>query len=101
MTDILIGKVGYTHDRTLLDGPNEAKRFIELDLGNLISLFLIRLLDRLGVVFNLLNEKCTLEDVQVMTDVLSYFGILGGCFPHTENIILLNIPHATLGNSLN
>ena len=101
MTNILVGQVGDTHDGSFLDGPGELHVLVELNLGHFVTTFLITLLHQHYVLFDLLNQEGTLEDVEVVVDILFDLGVLRCGFPHTENIVLLNVPNTALSDCLN
>ena len=98
MTDVLIGQVGDTHDGALLDGPGELQVFFKLQRGYLITPFLIALLHRRTLVLDLFEEECALEDIHVVLDALLHFCIFQGSLPHTEDIVLLNVPDTAFGD---
>ena len=97
MAYVLVGEVGHTHDGTLLDGELHVRVLIELDVGNLEPAGLI-LLDDLGFVdFHFLHFEGAADDVEVVSEVLLQVGFLFGCLKHAEDVVLLHVPDATLG----
>ena len=100
MTDILVGEISHARDGTLLDGPEIVTALVELDGSDLVAALLVALLRGSTVVGQFLNEEGALENIDVVVDVLLHFRIFRSCIEHTENIVLLYIPDAALGDSL-
>ena len=101
MTDILVGEVSDTHDGALFDRPCELEALFELDIHNFIATLLVALSHCGGFILDLLDEEGTLEDVEIVLNVFFYFCVFRSSLPHTEHIVLLNVPDTVLGNCFN
>ena len=92
MTDVLVGEVGDTHDRALLDGKLLVL-VVDAESADLETAF-NQLVEHFSAVhFHLLNFECTANDVEVSTLIVLQVVVFLGSFPKAENIILLDIPN--------
>ena len=94
--DVLVGEVAHTHDGTFLHGPCQLRVLVECHRGYLIAHLLIFSSHYIAVVFQVFEEESCLDDIRITTQVFNHLCIFLCTFQHTEDIVLLNVPHVTL-----